>query len=332
LIGHSLGGAAVIACSTRLPEARAIVTIGAPDDPGHVEQLLGDATAAIEREGSAAVSIAGRRFYVSRQFLEDIRSASLREQLSQSGRAFLFLHSPGDEIVGIESARRLFNMARHPKSFVSLDGADHLLSRRADARYVADVLSAWAERYLELPDEGAADEGAADEDEDDDARRAPPGSVIVEERGTGRFAQRVLTSDHALRADEPRSVGGDDTGPSPYELLLASLGACTAMTLRLYAARKGLALERVSVTLRHEKVHADDCADCETREGKLDLIERSIELRGELSDAERQRLLDIADKCPVHRTLRSEVVVRTRLSEPSPAPDDPGLSRPDGVV
>jgi uncharacterized OsmC-like protein len=218
----------------------------------------------------------------------------------------LVLHSPNDDTVGIDNASRIFLAARHPKSFVSLADADHLLSRRSDAIYAADVIAVWTGRYLEAAPRA---EAAAD---------AGPRPVVVTETREGTFQQEVVIGPHRMLADEPAAAGGRDSGPGPYEFLLAGLGACTAMTLRLYAERKKLALRRVSVTLRHAKIHAADCADCETREGMLDRIDRTIALDGDLADAERARLLEIADKCPVHRTLTSEIDIRTALEPALP--------------
>jgi putative redox protein len=220
-------------------------------------------------------------------------------------RALLILHSPYDEIVGIENAERIFVTAKHPKSFVSLDDADHLMHGPNDAAYVAGVIAAWAGRYVTADVEPA---GAALSDK--------PGEVIVQETGLGAFQQHIVVgAKHVLIADEPQSHGGLDSGPSPYDLLLAGLGACTAMTLRMYAERKGLALDRVTVRLSHAKIHAEDCADCQTQGGKIDVIQREVVMEGELDTQTRARLLEIADKCPVHRTLHSEVKVVTKEIE-----------------
>ncbi len=302
LIGHSLGGAAVLAAAARIPEAVAVATIAAPADPAHLGHLFSASGEEIEQTGEAVVSLGGRDFRIAKQFLDDIAAHNLEAALAALGKALLVLHSPLDDSVDIDHARRIFMAARHPKSFVSLDHADHLLSQAAEADYAAEVIAAWASRYLPP---------AAHQDE----VRADQGEVVVRESGEGRFHQRVLAGPHRLSADEPPAVGGDDRGATPYGLLLASLGACTSMTLRMYAERKGLALDRVTVRLRHAKIHARDCAECETREGRIDRIEREIMLEGELSEAERGRLLEIADKCPVHRTLHSEVLVESRLSE-----------------
>ncbi len=302
LIGHSLGGAAVLAAAERVPEAVAVATIAAPFDPAHVTHLLAPARAEIEAEGEAEVSLGGRSFRVRKQFLDDIASHKLSDHIARLKKALIVFHAPRDQTVGIENASHIFTAARHPKSFVSLDDADHLLTRRADATYVSDVLAAWASRYLPAAPAAAVE------------AEPTPSEVVVAETGEGKFTQTVRVGRHRLRADEPASVqGGLDVGPSPYDYLLAALGACTSMTLRLYAERKGLPLERIVVHLKRDKIHASDCADCETRQGLLDQIERTLELPGALDDAQRQRLLEIADKCPVHRTLTSEVKIRTRL-------------------
>ncbi len=302
LIGHSLGGAAVLAAAHRVPEAVAVATIGAPADPAHVAQLIAGATSEIEARGVAEVEIGKRRFRITKQFLDDLAEQCSAERIAELRKALLIFHAPRDGVVGIENAAKIFQAARHPKSFVSLDDADHLLSRREDARYVAEVLAAWAGRYVPAPAEAPAEEEL-------------PRAVVVAETGQGRFAQAVRIGPHALAADEPESVGGDDTGPGPYDLVLAGLGACTSMTLRMYAEHKKLPLERVTVRLTHEKIHAKDCEDCETREGKLDEITRELTITGDLDEAQRRRLLEIADRCPVHRTLTSEIKIRTRLTE-----------------
>jgi uncharacterized OsmC-like protein/fermentation-respiration switch protein FrsA (DUF1100 family) len=298
LIGHSLGGAAVFAAAADVPEARAVVTIGAPCDPTHVIGLFKNRLDEIGAKGEIEVALAGRPFRISRAFVDDLAEHRMMERIAGLHRALLVFHSPTDEIVGIENASRIFLAAKHPKSFVSLAGADHLLSRRSDAIYVANVIHAWAERYLDMAD---------------DAPELPEesGMVVVRETRAGRFQQEVTVRRHRFLADEPVNVGGFDSGPGPYDLLLAALGACTAMTLRLYAERKALPLERVTVRLSQAKIHAVDCEECETKEGMIDRIERAISLSGKLDDEQRRRLLEIADKCPVHRTLTSEVDIRT---------------------
>ncbi|MBH25574.1 MAG: osmotically inducible protein C [Myxococcales bacterium] len=305
LVGHSLGGAAVLAAAPHLPEVRAIATIGAPFDPAHIHHLFKEHTETIEESGEAEVQIAGRSFTITRQLLEDTRQQAMEETLRDLKRALLIFHSPIDNVVGIDNARRIYEQARHPKSFVSLDQADHLLTQKADAVYVANVLAAWATRYLQ-PD--ALEDGLPS------TRSAPESdAVFVREAGLGRFAQDVTVRQHALRADEPESYGGTDTGPTPYDLLLSALGACTGMTIRMYADRKKWPLERVSVRLSHARVHAKDCAECGFEEGKVDRIERTLQIEGDLDEAQVARLLEIADRCPVHRTLHGQIHVATRL-------------------
>lgn len=303
LIGHSLGGAAVLAAAEQIPDAAAVATIGAPFDPAHVRHLLQSSAVEIETAGEAEVELAGRKFHVKKQFLDDLSSQNNSDRIGRLRKALLIFHSPRDTTVDIENATRIYAAAKHPKSFVSLDTADHLLTAKADAAYVAAVIAAWASRYV-----GAAPSAAN--------VAGNSGLVTVTEIGEGRFTQNVSVGSHQLRADEPSSVGGNDSGFSPYDLLLAGLGACTSMTLRMYADQKKWPLERVTVRLKHEKIHAQDCADCETRERKIDRIERKITLTGNLDPAQRARLLEIADKCPVHRTLHSEVTINTVLETP----------------
>ena len=303
LIGHSLGGAAILVAASQIPEAKAVVTIAAPSDPAHVTGHFADSIETIRKDGKADVSLAGRPFTIKREFLDDIAEQNLLEHVTTLHKALLIMHAPTDDIVGIDNATRLFVAARHPKSFISLAGADHLVSDRRDSAYVADVIAAWSSRYL---DAGKPGEATAPGD---------PRSVVVQETGNGKFQQTVTAGPHRLLADEPVAAGGGDTGPAPYDFLLAGLGACTSMTLRLYADRKSLPLERTTVTLRHSKIHAQDCAECETREGMLDQIERVITMEGSLSAEDRERLMQIADKCPVHRTLKSEIRIVTRVAD-----------------
>lgn len=303
LIGHSLGGAAVLAAASRIAEAKAVATIGAPADPEHVVHNFGAAREQIEADGEAEVTLAGRQFRIKKQFLDDIAASTLEAAIGNMRKALLVFHGPRDEVVGIDNASKIFLAAKHPKSFISLDDGDHLLTRREDAAFVADILAAWAARYL---DEAPAEEKASGE-------AIEHGQVLVEETGDGKFTNKVSTDAHTIVMDEPISVGGLDSGMNPYDLLLAALGGCTSMTLRMYADRKDLPLDKVAVRLTHEKIHARDCDDCETKEGKIDLINRELEITGDLDAAQRQRLLEIADMCPVHRTLESENKIVTRL-------------------
>lgn len=301
LIGHSLGGAAILAAARQIPEAKAVVTIAAPSDAAHVTGLFKERIEDIRKHGEVEVSLAGRPFRIKREFLDDVAEQSLTAQIAKLHKALLVMHSPTDDTVGIDNATHIFVAAKHPKSFVSLAGADHLLSQRRDSVYVADVIAAWAERYIEpLPAASVTDPGEA------------PRRVVVQETRLGRFQQNVAVGPHHLTADEPVAAGGQDTGPGPYDFLLAGLGACTSMTMRMYADRKSLPLDRVTVTLKHSKIHAKDCEECETREGMLDQIERDISIEGALDAEQRKRLMEIADKCPVHRTLHSEIRIVTR--------------------
>jgi len=301
LIGHSLGGAAILAAAKDIPEAKAVVTIAAPSAPAHVTGLFKEHIEDIRNVGEVEVSLAGRPFRIKREFLEDIAEHDLMAQIGKLRRALLVMHAPTDDIVGIDNATRIFMSARHPKSFVSLAGADHLLSDRRDTAYVAEMIAAWAPRYIQP---AAADQAAE--------RSGEPRRVVVQETRNSKFQQLVSVGPHRLLADEPLAAGGDDTGPGPYDYLIAGLGACTSMTMRLYADRKSLPLDRVTVTLAHGKIHASDCAECETKEGMLDQIERVIRIDGALDAEQRKKLMEIADKCPVHRTLTSEIRIVTR--------------------
>lgn len=300
LVGHSLGGAAVLQAAAQIPSSRAVVTIGAPADPSHVIRLLGHTREAIDARGEAEVVLAGRTFRIKKQFLEDLERTRMEETIRNLRRALLVLHSPVDTVVGIENAARIFQAAKHPKSFVSLHQADHLLSDERDAIYVGTLIAAWSRKYIEGPSE-------------ETSAPAPTEKHVVVRTGEKGYLTEILADGHTLIADEPVSAGGSGMGPTPYDYLLAALGACTSITLRMYADRKGWPLESILVRLSHRKIHAVDCQECETKSGKIDYIERVIELVGRLGDLERERLLDIARKCPVHRTLHSEVIIQTRL-------------------
>jgi putative redox protein len=304
LIGHSLGGAAILAAAGQIPDAKAVVTIAAPSDPAHVTHLFRDRVDDIRRDGRVEVSLAGRPLPITRQFLDDVAEHSLMAHVAKLHKALLVMHAPTDDTVGIDNATKIFLAARHPKSFVSLADADHLLTRKGDAAYVADVIAAWATRYIDA----AAPESATASD-------AAPRLVVVRETRNSRFQNEVIVGPHHLLADEPVAVGGTDTGPGPYDYVLAGLGACTSMTMRMYAERKSLPLERVTVTLHHSKVHAEDCAECETKAGMLDQFDRVIAMEGALDTEQRSKLMEIADKCPVHRTLTSEIHIVTQAAD-----------------
>lgn len=301
LVGHSLGGAAVLAAAHRIADARAVVTIGAPFDPSHVTRQFADSLQEVAEQGQATVTLGGRPFTIRREFLHDVSSQAQGERIRQLRRPLLVMHAPQDSVVEIDDARAIYQAAVHPKSFISLDGADHLLNGEGDARYAARVMAAWASRYLPLAT--APVEAVASDD----------GWVDVAETGRGAFTVQVSAGKHRWLADEPTSAGGSDAGPTPYELLVAALGACTSMTLRMYARQKALPVDRIRVRLKHAKIHAADCERCETAVGRIDRIEREIRIDGALDEPQRQRLLEIADKCPVHRTLHGEIDILTRL-------------------
>ena len=301
LIGHSLGGAAVLKAAGDMPSVRAVVTIGAPFDPAHVAHNFGQATKKIQAEGQADVMLAGRTFTIKRDFLDDIAEAELKPAIAGLKRALLVLHAPGDQTVGIENASDIFVAAKHPKSFVTLDDADHLISEPKDAEYAADVISAWSARYLELRKPPAP-------------IGAPEGVVRTTESDPTGFLQDVQAGPNVhLLADEPEMMGGTGLGMTPYQFLSAGLGACTSMTIRMYARRKKWPLDGVSVDVTHDKIHASDCSHCETEEGKVDKFTRTIRLEGGLDEAQRARLMEIADRCPVHRSLEGEIDVETVL-------------------
>jgi uncharacterized OsmC-like protein/pimeloyl-ACP methyl ester carboxylesterase len=304
LIGHSLGGAAILAAAGQIPDAKAVVTIAAPSDPAHVTGFFKDRIEDIRKLGKVEVTLAGRPFHIKREFLDDIAEQRLMAHVANLHKALLVMHAPTDDTVSIDNATRIFVAAKHPKSFVSLADADHLLTDRRDASYVADVIAAWAERYIEpVATDNAAESGEA------------PRKVVVRETRNSKFQNTVSIGPHHLFADEPAAAGGEDSGPGPYDFVLAGLGACKSMTMRLYADRKSFPLERATVTLNHSKIYAKDCAECETREGMLDQIEVAIGLEGPLDADQRQRILEIADKCPVHRTLTSEIRIVTRAAD-----------------
>ncbi len=294
LVGHSLGGTAALAVAERLKSVQAVATLGSPATPDHVLRHFGDKLETIQESGSAEVLLAGRPFRIRRDFIEDARNHRLGDRLSRLRRALLVLHSPVDEIVAVDNAQEIFASAFHPKSFVSLDDADHLLSREGDSRYAGRVIAAWASRFLKL-----------DEPE-------PQAGVRVTGRTDDGFLCGVQSGPHLLVGDEPESAGGADQGPSPYDYLAAALGTCTVMTLNMYARHKNLPVERVECRVTHGKAHARDCADCETTAGKVDEFTREIRIEGPLEESQRKRMLEIAERFPVHRTLEGEIKIRTR--------------------
>jgi uncharacterized OsmC-like protein/alpha/beta superfamily hydrolase len=302
LVGHSLGGTAVLEAAHLIPSCIAVATVAAPANPEHVANLLGAARPIIESRGEADVMLAGRKFHIKKAFLDDLKTQHWQENIHNLRKALLIFHSPTDATVDISNAGLIFAAARHPKSFVSLFGADHLLSRQEDSKYVGLLLAAWASKYLGelgvVPTVSPAAEGE-----------------VIASINREHYRTELYAGAHALVADEPPDAGGAGAGPSPYGYLTAALGACTAITLRMYADRKQWPLEAVRVRLTHDKIHANDCAECETSQAKIDRFTREIALQGALSPEQKQRLVEIADKCPVHRTLESEVRIETTLKQ-----------------
>ena len=299
-MGHSLGGAAVLHAAHQIPSINAVVTIGAPYHPQHALHLFEVAVEEIKQSGEAVVEIAGRKFMVRQTLLEDLKAQDPKEPIEKLSASLLIMHSPRDTVVGIENAAQFYKTAKHPKSFISLEPADHLLSNKQDSLYAADMIASWAKRYLDMP-------GRRDMQKDVEDNR-----VTVRTSADG-FRTDMFVGDHALVADEPKKFGGTNQGPSPYDYLQAALGACTSMTLRMYAEKKAWPLHSCVVRLHYEKVHAVDCSDCDNPQNKIDRFVREIELMGPLNPEQCQKLLEIADKCPVHRTLANQVTIETRL-------------------
>ncbi|MEL6531166.1 MAG: bifunctional alpha/beta hydrolase/OsmC family protein [Pseudomonadota bacterium] len=299
MVGHSLGGAAVLAASHQLgPEkVAAVATIGAPSDVPHVLHIIKGDHEAIKRDGTGPVSIGGQEFSISREFLERTENVDLLDLVRELRLPYLALHSPTDTIVGVEHASALFEAAFHPKSFVSLAGADHLLTQSDDADFAASMIANWAHRYLPLRDDWPM-----------------PDEGVIVQTGHGKFGTEVHTASHRFVADEPRSFGGDDTGPTPYDLLLGALGTCTAMTMKMYADRKKWPMKGTRIYLTHERNHTEDCGHIAYEEEGMEVqaLNRVIEVMGDdLSDDQRARLIEIADKCPVHRTLEGHIHIHT---------------------
>lgn len=298
LVGHSLGGAAVLAAAAELSSVEAVATIAAPSSADHVLRHFDRSLEAIREDGEAEVDIAGRPFVIKKQFVEDAEGSRLTDRIHSLRKPLLILHSPIDAIVGIDNAETIFKAAHHPKSFVSLDQADHLLTDHADAIYAADVIAAWASKFVPAETEELADEG----------------HVVIAESGEGPYHLEINASGHALSADEPEDVGGTNRGPTPYDLLCAALGACTTITLRMYANRKDLAVTHIETLVDHEKRHAQDSEGAEDKSTKIDVFKRTLLIDGDLTDDQRNRMAQIADLCPVHKTLERASKVETELA------------------
>jgi uncharacterized OsmC-like protein/alpha/beta superfamily hydrolase len=300
IVGHSLGGAAALLAASQLESVQAVATIGSPSNPQHVQHLFQTSLEEIAQSGKALVHIGGRPFTIKKQFLEDISQMTLLKVVAAMRKSILILHSPQDAIVGIENAAELYGAAHHPKSFISLNGADHLLNREADSLYAGDMIASWARRYLpwqEAPKLSSLHQVVA----------------LLQQEDT--FTTSIKAGDHYLTADEPKTAQGNNFGPTPYELVASGLAACTAMTIKMYANHKKWPLEDVEVHVSYRKDHAEDSQHQQDKGAKIDIFEREIKLTGDLEPQQRERMLDIANKCPVHKTLHSEVLVRTRLME-----------------
>ena len=298
LIGHSLGGAAVLATASDLPSVKAVVTIGAPAEPAHVEHLMHSKKEEIETSGRATVQIGAQKFNIQQQFIKDIQQHTLRSKISQLGKSLLILHAPQDRVVPIDNAEKIYQAARHPKSFITLDGADHLLTNKQDGHYVGEVIASWVKRYLPQPKENPLKSRA---------------QVVVRLNRADAFTSEAKAGKHQFVADEPESVGGNDFGPSPYDLVASGLGACTVMTLHMYARRKKWDLEEVTVHIDHKKSYTEDMRSADTKPQKIDHFDKKISLVGNLDEEQKARLIAIADRCPVHRTLHRDVVIKTEL-------------------
>ena len=306
IVGHSLGGTAVLNAASKMPAIKAVSTIGSPATADHVEHLF-TCTPELDQEGIAHIDLGMRKFSVRKEMLDDLREHNSADYIGKIGLPIMVFHSPIDTVVSVNEAGKIFQAAKHPKSFVSLDSADHMLTKAADAEFVAQTLASWADRYL--------DEAPVAADTTDaipaQAKTLKHGDVLITEKDK-KFLRGLYTADHQVISDEPRSMGGSNLGATPYDLLLMAVGSCTSMTIRMYANHKKIPLEDVNVKLSHERIHTDDCAECEGESGKIERITRDITFKGELSDSQRKRLLEIADRCPVHRTLEGDLVIRTR--------------------
>ena len=298
LIGHSLGGAAAVFAANELENIKAVATIGAPSDPNHVKNLLKSSLDEIKTNGKAVVNLSGRDFTIKKQFLDDLKTKSLPEITKNLNKALLILHSPQDMTVEIKNAEELYIAAKHPKSFVTLDGADHLLMQKEDSIYVGDLIAAWAKRYVKLPET--------------ETLKTTHDVIASLDKEEG-FTTQMRVGNHNLIADEPTAFGGNDFGPSPYDYVSAGLSACTVMTVQMYAKRKKWDLENIEVHTKYSKTHALDCKNCEDNSTKIDTFNRAIKITGDLDEKQIKRLLEIADKCPVHKTLHSETQIVTTL-------------------
>lgn len=298
MIGHSLGGAAVIFGASNIDSVKAVATIGAPSDPEHVKKLLSSSIEDIEEKGEAVVKLEGREFKIKKQFLDDLENKNIEKAVEGWGKSLLIMHSPTDSTVGIINAKEIYKAAKHPKSFISLYGADHLLSNKDDSLYAGNAIANWAKRYIDFPT----------------SDKKKTNMQIVASLGEDKYTTQIYAGKHNLIADEPEKVGGNDYGPNPYDLLAASLGACKSMTIKMYAERKKWKVTNVDVHVSHTKDYAEDCNKCEnSKDAKIDKFMVEIELEGDLNDTQKEKLLQISEKCPVHKTLQSDNFIETSL-------------------
>ena len=298
LVGHSLGGAAVLVAASKLDAVKAVATIGAPASAEHTTKHFASQMEGISKGEKVAVNIGGRSFNINKEFVEEFQSVDLMEVVKSMKKPLLVMHSPFDKIVGIENAQKIYQHAFHPKSFISLDDADHLLTKKEDSIYVGNLIGTWIQRYFsvkskdELSTEGEQVVGHLNLKEDN-------------------FTTSIQTKNHSIIADEPLKVGGDDFGPSPYELFSASLVACTTMTLKMYANRKKWDLQEVYVYVTHTKKQVQDGDE----KIEISQLEKKLKFVGDLSEEQKTRLKEIAAKCPVHKTMLGDIEIETSVMD-----------------
>ncbi|WNB18348.1 bifunctional alpha/beta hydrolase/OsmC family protein [Marivirga arenosa] len=298
LVGHSLGGAAVLIAAAKIDSVKAIATIGAPAQADHVLHLIENKKEEIIESGGAKVNIGGRSFKIKKQFLDDLQSKDNLSKIEELRKSILILHSPQDETVDISNAAAIYERAHHPKSFISLDQADHLLSKKEDSIYSGEVIASWAKRYVQFNKQ---------------AKISTDSQTVAFIGGKDQiYTTQIIAEGHHLVADEPEKVGGNNFGTSPYGLLTSALAACTAITLRMYANRKNWEVDEILVHVDHDQRYDKDSKDCESSDSKITFFDRTIEINGDLDDEQKKRLIEIANKCPVHKTLESKIKVETR--------------------